>query len=44
MKANKITAEGNGDEITIEKVDGAELDEAEFISDFESDSEVNENE
>ena len=34
----------NGDEITIEKVEGAEIDEAEFISDFESDSEVNENE
>ena len=44
VKANKITAEGNGDEITIEKVEGAEIDEAEFISDFESDSEVNENE
>ena len=44
VKANKITAEGNGEDITIEKVDGAELDEAEFISDFESDSEVNENE
>ena len=44
VKANKITAENDGEEIVIEKVDGAEFDEAEFVSDFENNSEVNENE
>lgn len=43
VKANKITADGDGDEIIIEKVDGAEFNEAEFVSDFENNSEVNEN-
>ena len=44
VKANKIVADGDGEEITIEKVEGAEIDESEFISDFESDSEVKDNE
>lgn len=43
VKANKITAEGEGDELVIEKVEGAEMNEQEFVSDFENDSEVNEN-
>ncbi len=43
VKANKITVEGSGEDSSVEKVDGTEMNEDEFVSDFEFDSEVEEN-